>query len=450
MSQSGRQIPFLLALGWGVGTLGISIMFNTINLLLLRFMTDFLGIAAVTGGLILLVSKIYDTVTDPIMGVISDKTRSRWGRRRPYLLGGGVLCAIAFYALFHAPSINETSSAVMIMLLLSILYSTAYTIFNVPYMAMPAEMSTNYHERSYLVQFRVYAIAIGSVFGGFVAPTLIQNMGGGRLGHESMATILALVIVATAIICFFATKNARMTEREKTFNFSVQDQFIIFTQNRPFILLIFVKFFQLFSLAVGQAVLAYFILQVLLQDYDFLGVYIFATSAAIFISTPLWLILSKSRGKVFCYMLASAIFAMNALSWFWAGAGDPIWHFYLRGLFAGLGSGGMLLMGQAMLPDTIAYDAQLSGTKREGVFAGIYTSAEKLAFAFGAAVSGIFLGTMGYVESTSGMVEQPESALLAIRLSISILPMILVFISCLFLIPYDLDEEKLAALKPSS
>jgi GPH family glycoside/pentoside/hexuronide:cation symporter len=197
-------------------------------------------------------------------------------------------------------------------------------------------------------------------------------------------------------------------------------------------------------------VLAYFILQVLLQDYDFLGVYIFATSAAIFISTPLWLILSKSRGKVFCYMLASAIFAMNALSWFWAGAGDPIWHFYLRGLFAGLGSGGMLLMGQAMLPDTIAYDAQLSGTKREGVFAGIYTSAEKLAFAFGAAVSGIFLGTMGYVESTSGMVEQPESALLAIRLSISILPMILVFISCLFLIPYDLDEEKLAALKPSS
>ncbi len=450
MKTAERQISFSLALGWGVGTLGISVMFNTTNFLLLRFMTDFLGIAAATGGLILLTSKIYDTVTDPVMGIISDKTRSRWGRRRPYIFVGGIICALSFYALFHAPSLEETSAAVLIMLLFSLLYSTGYTIFNVPYMAMPAEMSNDYHERSYLVQFRVYAIAIGTLLGGFAAPFLVQNLGGGRDGHGAMSVILALVILTTSIVCFFATKNARATEREAVSHLPVREQFGILLQNKPFFLLISVKFFQLFALAVGQAVMAYFVVQILGRDYEFLGTYVLCSSVMIFASTPFWLWVSRQRGKVFVYVAASAIYALIAISWFFASSDNPDWQFYLRGLIAGTGSGGMLLMGQAMLPDTIAYDAVRSGMKREGVFAGIYTSAEKLAFAIGAAISGIFLGAMGYVESTSGSVAQPDSALFAIRLSVSVLPMILTIISCLFLIPYDLDEEAIAAQEKAS
>ncbi len=445
MNQKKRTIPFSLALGWGTGTLGISIMFNTTNILLLRFMTDFLGIAAATGGFILLVSKIYDAVTDPVMGIISDKTRSRWGRRRPYIFIGGILCAVAFYGLFHAPSFDETRSAVVIMLFLLILYSTGYTIFNVPYMAMPAEMTKDYHERSFLVQFRVYAIAIGTLIGGFVAPFLVQLTGGGRAGHQGMAFILALVIVTATTICFLTTKSARATNRVQASHLSPREQFVIFTQNRPFLLLIGIKFFQLFALAVGQAVLAYFILRVLEREYDFLGIYLAISSVSIFLSTPFWLMLSKMRGKPFCYFAASALYALVAASWFWASAENPVSFFMIRGALSGLAAGGMLLMGQAMLPDTIAFDAQKSGLNREGVFAGVYTSAEKMAFAIGAAVIGVFLGSMGYVESTTGMAEQPESALLAIRLSMSFLPMTLTLISCLFLIPYDLDEKKLAA-----
>ena len=153
-----ERLPLIICIGWGMGTFGISSMFNSVNLLLQRFATDFLGIAAAAYGLIYLVSKIYDAATDPVMGALSDRTRSRFGRRRPYLLLGGALCAAAFIALFNAPSVVDSPHALLLLALLLIFYSTGYTVFNVPYLAMPAEMTRDYMERARLISFRVYAI----------------------------------------------------------------------------------------------------------------------------------------------------------------------------------------------------------------------------------------------------------------------------------------------------
>ena len=96
MAENETRLPLRLCIGWGVGTLGISVMFNTLNVLMQRFVTDYLGVLAVTWGAIYLGAKIYDAVTDPVMGIISDRTRSRWGRRRPYLLVGGPPCGGGF------------------------------------------------------------------------------------------------------------------------------------------------------------------------------------------------------------------------------------------------------------------------------------------------------------------------------------------------------------------
>lgn len=443
--KAAGAVGLPLAMGWGVGTLGISVMFNTSNFLLLRYMTDFLGIAAASAGLILLLAKLYDAVTDPLMGVISDRTRSPWGRRRPWLLLGGLVCALAFTGLFNAAEWVAMGSAIAVMLGLSLLYSTGYTLFNVPYMAMPAEMSEEYHERSFLVQFRVYAIALGTLAGGFGAPWLVQHYGGGADGHAAMGKVLGVFILLTSIACFFATRGARATEPSTTTALPWRERVKLFLDNRPFLLLIGVKFFQLMALAVSQAVLSYFILRILALDYGFMGRFLLLSSVAMFAATPVWLRLSRRRGKVWCYLVASAIYAVVAASWYWAGAGDPEWQFQLRALVSGFASGGMLLMGQAMLPDTIAWDARRSGQQREGVFAGVYTSAEKMAFAVGAALSGMFLGAMGYIESTGGGAAQPDSAILAIRLSMSLLPTLLTAISCAFLLPYDLDESRLHA-----
>lgn len=441
--RSARRLPLSLCVGWGIGTLGISIMFNTLNVLMQRFATDYLGVAAITWGYIYLGAKIYDAVTDPVMGVISDHTRTRWGRRRPYLLIGGLVSAIAFYGLFHAPDTVANNHAVLLLALLMLLYSTGYTIFNVPYMAMPAEMTSDYHARSHLVSFRVYAIGFGTIAGLSLAPLLIGSLGGGKQGHESMATIYALAILATAVACFVMTRSANQTSPEANVNLRFTQRMKLIATNRPFLLLIGVKFAQLAGLAINQAALVYFIVHVLGKGYAFLGIYGLVASTCLLLAPPLCLSAGRRYDKRLIFIFSSLFYAAVMLTWLLSGPDETTLLILLRGALLGLSGGAMLMMGQAMLPDTIGYDHARSGLNREGVFAGIYTTAEKLAFATGGALAAFILGYMGYQSSTTGYAQQPDSAIVAIYICMGVLPAVMVLLSCLFLYFYDLDELRI-------
>lgn len=448
VSENETRLPLRLCIGWGVGTLGISVMFNTLNVLMQRFATDYLGVLAVTWGAIYLGAKIYDAVTDPVMGIISDRTRNRWGRRRPYLLVGGLLAATAFWGLFHAPATTTSNQAVLLLTLLMLLYSTGYTIFNVPYMAMPAEMTTGYQARSHLVSFRVYAIGLGTIAGISGAPLLISALGGGRQGHESMAAIYALIIVASSVACFVLTREARQTPRVRDSGLRFTQRMALLAGNRPFLLLLGVKFTQLAGLALNQAVLIYFMIHVLGRGYAFLGLYGLVASVCLLLAPLLCLRAARSWDKRAIFIFASAFYAVVMLTWLLSGPQEATALILLRGALLGLSGGAMLMMGQAMLPDTIGYDRARSGLNREGIFAGIYTTAEKLAFAAGGALASFILGYLGYQSSTTGYAAQPDSAVFAIYLCLGPLPAALALLSCAFLWPYDLDEKKLREMEP--
>ncbi len=436
------SLPLKICIGWGVGTFGVSVMFNSVNLLLQRFATDYLGIGAAAFGIIYFVSKIYDAITDPVMGSISDKTRSRFGRRRPYLAIGGLLCAIAFIALFNAPSIEENSNALWFLALLMILYSTGYTVFNVPYLAMPVEMTTDYLERARLISFRVYAIGFGSLAGLSFAPALIPLLGGGREGHAALAWIYGTVIFAASLYCFFATKGARATVRVEQTNLSAREKLQLIYTNKPYLILLGVKFFHLASLAVTQAAFIYFVIYVLDKGYGAIALLGLANAMGMLIGNPLWYRAArKLRDKRKLYMLASFLAALILFSWLLATPTEPMAVTFLRKLLHGIATAGSLLFGQSMLPDAIAHDAARSGLRREGVFAGIFTTAEKVAFAFGGALTGIFLGLMGYISSTTGAAEQPASAILAVYLCVSVLPALLLLASVVLLTRYNLTEQ---------
>lgn len=449
--DSTDNISLQLALGWGVGTLGISVMFNTLNVLMQRFATDYLGIMAATWSFIYLGSKLYDAVTDPLMGWLSDRSSSRWGRRRPWLLLGGVISAAVFFLLFNSASVEESSSAVLMLFVLMLLYSTGYTVFNVPYMAMPAEMTDDYRQRAYLVSFRVYAIALGTVAGISLAPFLVSYFGGGRDGYQAMAAVYGLVILLSTAACFYFTGSARQTVPDRAAeHLSVAEKWRALRSNKPFLLLIAVKFLQLAGLALSQAVLIYFMVYILGRGYGFLGLYGLVASLFMLSGPPLCLWALRFFNKSQVFIGAALLYSLLLASWWFSGPEEAVAVILIRAALLGVASGGMLMMGQAMLPDTISYDYQQSGMRREGLFAGLYTTAEKLAFATGGAVSGFVLAAFGYVSSTQGGAEQPASAITAIYLNMSLLPALLTLLSCLLLKFYRLDEMLLHSSKPTS
>ena len=138
-------LPLTTCVGWGVGTLAVAVVFNTINVLLLRYLTDTVGIGAALAGSLIGLSKLYDAVIDPMIGGVSDRSRSPRGRRRPFVLVGGLMLAVAVIVLFHFPGGIMGTAAMLYLGAALLFYSTAYAVFTVPYMAMPAEMTGDYH-----------------------------------------------------------------------------------------------------------------------------------------------------------------------------------------------------------------------------------------------------------------------------------------------------------------
>ena len=436
-------------IGWGMGTLCPVILVSATNALLLRFMTDVVGIAAGLAAALFAASKLYDAFSDPAVGILSDRSKFAAGRRRPFILVGGFLMAIAMILLFWVPDGLSTQGRVVYMGAALLFYATAYSIFNVPYMAMPAEMIGNYDQRSELMTYRVFGVGLSQVLATALGPYLIVRFGGGQSGHLAMAIALAPMILLSGLICFYATKSAPFTTRPLHTKHRLKDQFRLAFANKPYLILISAKLLTLSALG-AQAVFPFFFTRILELSDLYLGQYFLCFSLALVLSQPFWYRLSVRIGKKKTFLLALGIAIPLWLSWLLAGRDDPLALVLLRGALIGFSSGGTLLMGQALLPDTMEYDYLTTGLRREGIFAGVYTTVEKLASAIGITVVGALLSAAGYIESRGGIVVQPAEALTAIRYITGFFPAFVCAASFLILLSYDLSEEKIKALRETS
>lgn len=436
------QLSLRVCLGWGTGTIGVAILFNTVNLLLLRFLTDFLGIAAAVGGLVLAASKIYDAVTDPLMGVITDRTRSRFGRRRPYLLLGGLLAAASLPVLFFLPTIVPVDARFATVVFAAFFYATAYTIFNVPYLAMASDMPITYHERSRLMSFRVSAIGIGQLLAGVLAPLLVVWFGGGQSGFAGMSLVMGALVGAACWASFFATRTAGTQTARAAGPHPARLRFRMVLENRPFALLLATKTLQLSGFAVLTSTLAFFVLQVLEAGAGTLATIFTVMTVVLVGSMPFWLAVSRRVGKVRTFQIGAVLFCVGSATWLFAGPGYPVPLILTQAALTGFASSGMLLVGQAMLPDTIAWGRHTSGENREGAFTGFYSSVEKIAFALGLAFTGLILGSAGYIEGQGDAIGvQPDSAIRAVYACIGVVPGLLALAAAAVLRFYRLDER---------
>jgi GPH family glycoside/pentoside/hexuronide:cation symporter len=407
-------ISFWLYGGYGVGMIGERIFRDAPALLLLVFMTNYLAIPAAIAGIVVFVPKIAMIVFDPLVGSLSDRLRTPWGRRRPPMLVGAVLTSLSFILLFHPPAFESVLARSLYMGMMVTVGFAAYAVFSVPYLTMASEMAMTAEERSRLMSVRVAFMAIGLTVGAY-AGGIAQWAGGGIAGYHTMAAILGGVCLVTTLFTVFATGNARHVEADDK-PISLLSSFKIVWHNKPYCLLLLVGFMQKLGEGLGYGSFAYLCIYVTHQPLSAMGLVVLSATIGQIASQPLWVWLSRRWPRAGIYTIGVLGWSLNLVLWLGMDR-QPTWMLVPLGLEAGIAGGALLSSMLAMLADAIVADGATTGVNREGLYSGIWLAGEKIAFALGALIVGLVLGAAGFVESTGGVsAQQPRSAVIAIAL----------------------------------
>jgi Na+/melibiose symporter-like transporter len=426
--------------GYALGSVATGAFGTVPGLLLLPYLTDRLGIAAGIAAAIVFLPKAWDVVLNPVAGRVSDRTRSPQGPRRPFLLRAGVALAVCFALLFAGPSGPPAVAAAWVVVAF-LACATAYAFFQVPYVAMPAEMTDDYDERTRLMTWRVAVLALAILVSGASAPA-IRDALGPEQGYRVMGVAIALLILAGVLGAWRGTARAPIGRvAGASGGLGAQLRVVAGSPDFRALLLTFV----LQALAIGA----------MLAGVDYVARHVLGSRAAstlLFVCfvgpallvAPLWQRLAQARGKKTGYAAASGLLAAGALA-LAAARSLPDAGVYLAVAVVGVGYAGAQMFPLAMLPDAAAVDSARTGENRVGVFTGVWTAGETLGLALGPGLYAVVLAAGGYVSSTDAAAAQPDSAVTAITLGFSLVPAALVLASLAALARYRLDEEAVAA-----
>ena len=439
----GRKLPFGLKMGYGIGDIGCNIFIVTSGVYLLFFLTNILGVEPALAGLALLLPKLWDVVSDPIMGGISDVTHSRIGRRRPYLIFSSIPFGIVFFFLFRAPHYSSSIATATHVGLLFALGCTIFTIYNVPYSSMVAEMSDDYNERMSITSFRMIGSSIGVLLAGGLALPLVEMGGGGEGGFRFMGLIFGGLIVAFCLICAWATRNARTLPAVRDDKVSFRAQIKIAFKNLPFKSLISMYVFQSVAMGVLMAGLVYYVKYVMDLPETAMGIIfpVLFVTAILFI--PVWVKVGVRLGKIKAYTIGICILAVMLVSLFFTEP-SQMGIFYGQMFLLGIGFSSFQLFPFSMLPDTIEFDEMQSGMRREGVFCGIWACGQKTAYSVGPGIMGLMLSRAGFIVSAD---VQPDSVETGVRIVFCLLTALMMLISLIPFYKYDLTEERFEEIK---
>lgn len=436
-----------LCMGYGVGTAGTATMLNTVSVYFPALMTTVLGISPIVAGALLMFTKIFDAITDVIIGASSDKTNSRWGKRRPYLFVGAIISFFSLLMIFVAPVMGETQ-LIIYMAIALVIYSTGYSLFNVPYLALPADITRGNKERLKLISFRTAFIGIGQLIALALSAWLIDLGGGGTAGYRLMGIVMACFVLFTMLSSFFGTASGQVVDYGNKPHKLTRADLKTLLENRPLFILLGAKLAQYVSFGVLMPVTLLFLLNVMSVGYTGMIHLSVVQNVTVFASMPVWTRIGRKLGKRNAYLLAQAIMIPTVITWFWADASSGMPSIWWRAVLFGFASGGALLMSTSMLPDTIEFDRLKNGIERGGVFASLYSVNEKLGFAIGAAALGLSLSIGGYIATTDGeIIVQSARTITSLYLIKTVVPACMLMIGVSLLIFYNLDDEKLERLR---
>lgn len=436
------MLPRRVRIGYGMGSVATGAFGTVPGLMLLPYLTDTVGVAAAVAGVVVFLPKAWDVLLNPVAGRISDRHVSPAGPRRPFLIRAGLALAVCFALLFAGPELGSVAGETAYVVVLFLACATAYAFFQVPFVAMPAEITDSYAERTRLMTWRVALLALTILVSGASAPA-IRDALGGRDGYRAMGVFVALLIVVGTLGAYRGTRRAPIGAVAAAGG-TLREQLRVVGQSRDFRLLL--TTFVVQALATGSmlAGVDYMARHVLGRPGAATVLFVCFVGPALLL-TPVWTVVGGRVGKKRGYVAASLFLATGALLLV-AARSLPDAGVYLATGLVGVGYAGAQVFPLAMLPDTAAVDALRSGSNRAGVFTGVWTAGETLGLALGPGVFGLVLAFGGYVSSRSEQVAQPESAVTAIVLGFSLLPAALTLLSLWWLSRYSLTEADLSAV----
>lgn len=433
-SQTSAPKPLtrLKKAGYGLGDLGINIFVIVKSLLVFDFMTAYLDVAPSTAGRLTALVLIFDILTDPLIGWLSDRSRSRWGRRAPYMVVGALAMSLLLIAMFFVPGQFSGLAAGLWVTAFFAAASVGWTMVVIPYSSLTVELTDDPHQRSSLTAYRMASAAFGILLAGALFPVLVKAFGDSRAAF-GMA-MLAFAPLAVASIWTAAYVSARPSPAAPPRLEPFFAQLRIVASNPQFILLVVIYGFQtlaIFFITVGIPHAARYLAldgqggpmpgaQTLL-----FGAFVAGAMA----SQPLWLALSKRLGKPRAYGTGMLVYA-GMLCLFYTQL--PLASAVLLGLLAlgiGITNGCYQQLPWALVPDLIEQTNRRSGQSVEGLANSVWLFGQKLAGALAPLLFGELLSAYGFVSSDQGFVEQPSAALEALRVGMTLLPALLLLIT---------------------
>ncbi|KNY05437.1 MFS transporter [Microbacterium sp. GCS4] len=450
--RESLRLPARTIALYAVGSLGTGGYATLPGLVLTYFLTDNLGVAALAAGLIVTLAKIWDVVIDPLIGAASDRQLARTGSRRGFMVLGALTLPVFFALTFAVPPSWGPLAGSTCVLLAFLATATSFSLFQVPYVALPAELTDGYDERTRLLGWRVIVLT---------AAILLFGAGGPELrgaGPDQVTGYLVMGVVAGVAIgigMLVATRTADAAARRTTTASDIvsggpqpeaaaggiraqyADAVHTLRRSQPFRALLGTFLLQALATGTMLAAAQYVATWVLRSEGAVTFLFVALVGPAL-VATPLWTLAARRTGKERAFAAAGVLFLLAAASIVGAVWVPGAW-IYASVAVAGIAYAGLQCLPMAMLPDVISHDRRTNGSGRSGSFTGVWTAGETIGFALGASVVALTLAATGYVSSVAGVTaSQPAEAVTGIVLSFSILPALLMAGSLLTLRGYRL------------
>jgi len=451
---ASEKLPVRTKLAYGAGELGPNMAGGLLILLQLKFLVDVAGLDAGRAGLVLLVGKVWDAVNDPLVGWLSDRTRSKWGRRLPWILYAAIPFALAQMLMWIVPRFGPDPVGQTVLfwyyVAAAIGFNMLYTMVTLPYAALTPELSDDYDERTSISSFR-QLFALAGVLGGNILSFLVFQL----LRDQPVTT--QYVVLAGAVsgvglvslaVCLAGVWKRAVNSTPPPETSVAERAMPVWTQvgiafsNGPYLCVCAIYLCSWLAMQFTASILPFYVeswLGLPPSQFALIALVVFGVAVLLL---PLFAKLSHHFGKKAAYFIGMAIWIVAQFGLFNLAPGNsPL--LYVLCVMAGFGVCVTYLIPNAMMPDTIELDELRTGRRREGIYYGLFVFLQKIALAIGTAVLGFTLHKAGYLEADPAAlapVQQPASALLAVRIAIGPLPAVALLLGLFFAWRYPITK----------